>query len=674
MNNKVKIFLATVSILVLLVGLPSSVINYNVFADDTSKSKPASKDQPTQSTKKHESSSTAKDTQSSSTAKDTQSSSKPASKDQPTQSTKKHESSSTAEDTQSSSTAEDTQSSSKPANVAQPTSKNNRDKPRSTAEEVKPSSTAEDTQSSSTAEEVKPKSIPVKVIQPKSTWEFNQVKNSDYQSLFGDASVEVVKNAEGTSVSSLALDGDGDFVKIKNIDLSPDTTEMTMAVWVKPDYSEGSSEFTIASKKNSFALTINNLVMPEKIAKFSVFDGIKWTTVESRSTIPSDEWTHIAASFDEMSVKIYVNGVIESSKLLENDSYIHVEGIDEAVSSSDIVIGTALNLDTSSKTYNMFSGMIDTVSFNDYQMDPLEIAHIYNQGMQLEKEEYLPSKVTSSDNKIQLTLSALIEPDYSKGSPEFTILSKDNAFVLSLNKLIEPEKKIKFEVYDGSSWSTVEGTNIVENGKPTHIAAVIDDTEISLYQDGILETTATLDGIFALGEGEGEIKIISSTDIKTNSKIDSVIVKGALFEMIRSDVKIKNEFSGQIYDVAVYNEAFDKDAIKKIFSEYKGMNENSPSPPKIEFDHTKYDIESVAFLKVEDQISNNPSVVDIVFANVESSSDPNGVSVLLKETGLNTGTFRGEIMFTSEATDSFTAKLHVEENDQITAKYSVKIH
>jgi len=59
---------------------------------------------------------------------------------------------------------------------------------------------------------------------------------------------------------------------------------LTATAWVKPDYSSGSPfgyapEFTVLSKDKSFSLTINNNILSETTAKFSVFDGIKWTKV-----------------------------------------------------------------------------------------------------------------------------------------------------------------------------------------------------------------------------------------------------------------------------------------------------------------------------------------------------------------------------------------------------------
>ena len=304
-----KIFLGTLVIFVLLVGFPSSVVDYNVLADEGSKSKSSS------DTKSKSSPSSTSDTKSKSSPSDTKSKSSPS-------------------DTKSKSSPSDTKSKSSPS----------------------------DTKSKSSPSDTKSKTTD-KIIQPKTKWELTEKENSDYLSLFGDASIEIIKKTDDTYTSTLSLDGHRDFVKIKNTNLPDEITEMTISTWVKPDYKNGSPEFTVASKQNSFALTINNDSTQEKTAKFSIFDGIKWITVETDSTVPSEEWTHIAAGLDKETVTIYVNGVPESTKLLSKTTHDDIEdsnlkSIYKTKSSSDILLGANIE-STSSKTYNTFSGLIE---------------------------------------------------------------------------------------------------------------------------------------------------------------------------------------------------------------------------------------------------------------------------------------------------------------------------
>jgi len=137
------------------------------------------------------------------------------------------------------------------------------------------------------------------IILPNSTesWQFEN-GTSDV-TLVGDAELNGLEGVNGTS---LLLDGDHDFAQANATNSTTYIYDMAISAWVKPDYSQGSPEFTVVSKGNSFVLSINHLWKPQQVAKFSIFDGIKWTTVESNSTIPENSWTHLTARFNKTTI------------------------------------------------------------------------------------------------------------------------------------------------------------------------------------------------------------------------------------------------------------------------------------------------------------------------------------------------------------------------------------
>ena len=161
-------------------------------------------------------------------------------------------------------------------------------------------------------------------------------------------------------------------------------TEFSIVARIQPEYSNGSPEFTIISKENSFVLSLNNKIEPQKIVKFSIFDGIKWTIVESSSTI-KEKWTNIAATFNAESIMIYVNGELEATQQVTGLPIIAVNGKLKTVSiegiSSDlnIVIGAYLNTNQGEiKIQNQFSGSIDDVLLFDRVLDQTQIYEIYH--------------------------------------------------------------------------------------------------------------------------------------------------------------------------------------------------------------------------------------------------------------------------------------------------------
>jgi len=180
-------------------------------------------------------------------------------------------------------------------------------------------------------------------------------------------------------ISPTLIELNGHEYATEEIQTMNSVSEFTLSAWVKPDYSKGSSEFTIIGKEKAFTLTIYNNKIPEKIVRFSVFDGFKWTTIESSSTV-DEEWTHIAAKFDGRVISLLVNGNLESAIQLEGvptlNSYGFVEPqpIDGINSESLILYGaqqTTKRGDTSTKGF--FSGSIDEIVVDDHGFGYKEI-------------------------------------------------------------------------------------------------------------------------------------------------------------------------------------------------------------------------------------------------------------------------------------------------------------
>ena len=180
-------------------------------------------------------------------------------------------------------------------------------------------------------------------------------------------------------ISLTRMDFDGNNYKVNGIDTMDYVSEFTLSAWVKPDYSKGSSEFTIIGKENGFTLTINNNKIPEKIVRFSIFDGFKWTTIESSSTI-EEEWTHIAAKFDGHVISLYINGNLEAAKqhegipTLNSYGFVEPQPIEAIYSESMILYGahqTTKSGEVSTKGF--FSGSIDEIVVDDHGFGYKEI-------------------------------------------------------------------------------------------------------------------------------------------------------------------------------------------------------------------------------------------------------------------------------------------------------------
>jgi len=446
------------------------------------------------------------------------------------------------------------------------------------------------------------------------SWQFeNDIDNVD---LNGDAKIV---SSEGINGTSLLLDGDLDFAQTNVTNATTYISDMSIAAWVKPNYTNGSPEFTVVSKGKSFVLSINSLVDPQRVAKFSVFDGIKWTTVESWSTIPDDSWSHITARFNKTVSEIYINGTLEGTVTHDGIPYISQRGqielktLQEITSYQDIVIGAALSTRMDSRPFNMFSGMIDGVELFDSRLESEDVMNLYLETIPIKTpppepipysrpspslqyrivkgNETLPLSILVEDlneDITELTVSTWIKPNFTGGSTEFTVLGKENSFALSLNKMSTPEEVAKFTVYDGISWHTVTGNTKV-NGL-THVAAVFNQTNISLYVNGTLDGFLNMPIPIVPGSTTNVVPG-STTNVVPGSTTNVVpgsttnVTIGAYENTLRGEQKQSNYYSGVIDEVTVWKYSMVDREIQEEFSNNAMLN-----------NHTNYTLSS--FLNV----------------------------------------------------------------------------
>ncbi len=212
---------------------------------------------------------------------------------------------------------------------------------------------------------------------PEDTLVQNDPLTLSYEDTLVQNNLLTLSYEEPTSSTIITLNGQE--FETEDIQTMNAVSEFTMSAWVKPDYSKGSSEFTIISKDKAFKLTINNNLIPEKVVRFSIFDGVKWTTIESSSTV-DEQWTHISAKFEEHVLSLYINGSLEAAKQMEGiptlNSYgfLEPQPIDGIYSESMIFYGAQRiikNSDVSTKGF--FSGSIDEIVVDDHGFGYKEI-------------------------------------------------------------------------------------------------------------------------------------------------------------------------------------------------------------------------------------------------------------------------------------------------------------
>ena len=508
-----------------------------------------------------------------------------------------------------------------------------------------------------------PTGTEIPVILPNATesWSFDtQINGSRF---IGDVYVEETD-------SSLILDGDGYVSNDGNS--TSNISNLSVTAWVNPDYSGGSAEFTVVSKEKSFALTINNNIEPQHIAKFTIFDGIKWHSVETTTQI-GDDWSHIAATFNGTRLSIYTNGTLsnvnESVETISMtlDGQLEPKTIETVTSPSDVIIGATIeNQRTVDDVTKRFHGEIKEINIFDVYLSAEQITEIYLQTLPIiqslynkttevveeEKEVVVidvlaPKAITNStnvnatnidttninstnttdstitfnntQNYVPITEESLNE-ELNKLTistwinPDYTSGSAEFAIVSKENSFVLGVNNI-YSPEKVPTFAIFDGitwtkiTGVTQITNEAHLVGVINGTDISLYLNGNLEAQTTLPESFTILEGEVSP---TSAEIAEN---DSDLIIGAYLNTLRSKITLSNHFSGTIDDVLIYKDALSEAQVNEIYLEM-----TSPSGVDSEI---PFESQLLSFVDKVTITLNNATISDtILVAPTNSTSTP----------------------------------------------------
>ncbi|WP_281847975.1 LamG-like jellyroll fold domain-containing protein [Olleya namhaensis] len=191
----------------------------------------------------------------------------------------------------------------------------------------------------------------------------------------------------------LGFDGVDNFTLVGDkIDLAGD---FTASAWVKTNGSNDlASDKTIVAKNDGvdgykFFLTDSNLV------SFTIGTTASGR-IESNTTIPNNVWHHVACVYDNGIAKLYIDGVLDTTKTLINPT----------PNGSDFAIG-AIYIDKTN-VLDFFKGDIDEVRIWDQALSITQLRYVMNQ--ELEKAGtvvngvIVPNTITKNDiNSINWT-------------------------------------------------------------------------------------------------------------------------------------------------------------------------------------------------------------------------------------------------------------------------------
>ena len=214
----------------------------------------------------------------------------------------------------------------------------------------------------------------------------------------------------------------------------------------------------------------------------------------------------------------------------------------------------------------------------------------------LDGEKFLTIEDTVITQDVdKFTIVGWIQPDFSKGSQELTVVSKQDSFKMFLTKesfeqkgghtVAVPDQTLSLSLYDGMKWFTISSdTQLTEDWY--YVAAVVDGSKATLYLDGEVEGKLKLQEKMVLGICNEEECF---ADVKM-SVSDKGIVIGAYSEFYGSynqqGILVENHrdfdnFSGFISSVEVYSSAFTDRQISKLYEENKNRFQKDGSTESI---------------------------------------------------------------------------------------------
>ena len=295
--------------------------------------------------------------------------------------------------------------------------------------------------------------------------------------------------------SAVSFDGVDDYLVLDS-NLPEKLNQFTVSTWVKPNYKKGASAtLSVISEVDAFDLSINNDKVGKNVATFSVFDGIKWHQVQSKSII-SNQWTHISATYSNNEIKIFVNGIREGSANIDSDySLTHQSdtstqySFDHIKSKSDILIG-AFNpaIRNNASIQNHFSGLIDDVTLYDKVLASDQISI-------LDSNNRVPDKVSETQ-----TQSSYTEIQQTGTENEYGFVTGDDANDQKIEevaaegyKVKKPEETKKKKVEETKA--SEKAKEVLEENPPTAdqnaVETINESQEADTFSDDVVISTSS---------------------------------------------------------------------------------------------------------------------------------------------------------------------------------------
>ena len=184
---------------------------------------------------------------------------------------------------------------------------------------------------------------------------------------------------------SVYFDGSVDYIDVEdNLDLDP--SGFTVSAWIKRDAADTGTKSILSKRDLSFTQGYDLRILNDNRIQITWINGLT-QTLSSTTSIPDDEWHHVAAIYNGSTVSIYIDGVLDNS------------GVRTApVSTTDSFLIAAAGKGT---TTQHFRGNIDEVRVWDTDLTEDQLRFVMNQEIEDNAGQVmgvvLPASITKHD-------------------------------------------------------------------------------------------------------------------------------------------------------------------------------------------------------------------------------------------------------------------------------------
>jgi len=158
------------------------------------------------------------------------------------------------------------------------------------------------------------------------------------------------------SGNCLKFDGIDDYVRVEDSDSLDISKQITLTAWIHPYQLTGRRE--ILSKLDAYWFNVQD----GKLCSY--LSGISSAYSCSIDSIPTNDWTHVAMTYDGSNMKLYINGQVDSSFPLTGDIQKTIDFLTIGIQPNNLL--------------SQFDGIIDEVKVWNYALTEEEISEEYN--------------------------------------------------------------------------------------------------------------------------------------------------------------------------------------------------------------------------------------------------------------------------------------------------------